>query len=61
MDGYTYENTAGGWSMCDRCGLRVSDEQLHDEWHKNLRLAIVMAASGKVVSWDTYRVKAEGK
>lgn len=56
-DGYTYENTFGGWQMCDRCGARVSDYQLHDLWHFNLNLAINQAAQNVRIFWDSAREK----
>lgn len=34
MDGFTYEQTAGGWSVCDICGVRVSHELTHQAWHE---------------------------
>jgi hypothetical protein len=34
MDGFTYENMPGGWSVCDVCGVRVSEELKHLAWHE---------------------------
>jgi hypothetical protein len=45
-DGYTYENTVGGWSMCDICGVRVTDKEKHTAWHLALMGAIVNASRG---------------
>jgi hypothetical protein len=36
MDGFTYENMPGGWSVCDVCGVRVSEELKHQAWHEAL-------------------------
>jgi hypothetical protein len=33
MDGFTYENTTGGWHMCNECGARVSDTEKHRASH----------------------------
>lgn len=36
MDGFTYEQTFGGWHVCDVCGVRVSNALTHTEWHEGL-------------------------
>jgi hypothetical protein len=54
MDGYTYEQPAGGWHMCDRCGVRVSDEVKHDAFHKRLGLVLARA-------WDQGYVTARSE
>lgn len=36
MDGFTYENTVGGWHVCEICGVRVSDPEKHTNWHDGL-------------------------
>lgn len=41
MDGFTYEQTAGGWHVCDICGVRVSDEAKHTAWHRGLTAALI--------------------
>lgn len=46
MDGFTYEQTAGGWSVCDICGVRVSDEVKHTKWHAALTHALLNATGG---------------
>ncbi len=45
-EGYTYENQAGGWSMCDICGVRVTDTGKHTDWHRVLMRAISYASRG---------------
>jgi len=39
-------NNHGFVWTCQRCGSAVNDREVHDEWHKVLRLAIVNAAFG---------------
>jgi hypothetical protein len=55
MDGYTYENPTGGWSVCQICGGRVSDEEEHTKFHQALTNALISIQHGwhPSFAWNT--------
>jgi hypothetical protein len=51
MDGFTYENMPGGWSVCDVCGVRVSEELKHSEWHGGLDEVLRILTATRPEGW----------
>lgn len=54
MDGFTYEQTFGGWHVCDICGARVSHELTHVAWHEGLTEALMKLTETYPEGWRLF-------